>query len=153
MKVFVTGASRYIGGSIAARLIAAGHTVTGLAHSTATARKIEALGIEPVVGSLDDTRVLAASAERADAVVNAADSDHRGASSATTLDPLVWSRALPELRSAPISASTALSCALRCRPNDGKCARTHAWVCGLLERVSTLLQLDVAAKNLGSVGH
>jgi nucleoside-diphosphate-sugar epimerase len=79
MKVFITGASGYIGGSIAARLIAAGHAVTGLVRSATTARKIAARGIEPVIGSLDDARLLAANAERADAVVNAADSDHRGA--------------------------------------------------------------------------
>ena len=41
MMVFVTGASGYIGGSIAARLVAAGHRVTGLTRSP---EKAEAAG-------------------------------------------------------------------------------------------------------------
>lgn len=79
MKVFVTGASGYIGGTVAARLIQAGHTVAGLTRDHAKAENLARLGIQPVVGTLDDTPVLAEEAHRADAVVNAADSDHRGA--------------------------------------------------------------------------
>ncbi len=79
MKVFVTGASGYIGGSIAARLLAAGHGVTGLVRSEAKAGQLEAIGIEPVLGSLDDAPVLTEAARQADAVVNAASSDHRTA--------------------------------------------------------------------------
>jgi nucleoside-diphosphate-sugar epimerase len=79
MRVFVTGASGYIGGSIAARLLEAGHEVSGLVRSDTKAREIEALGIEAMPGSLDDAAVLTAAARRADAVVNAASSDHRTA--------------------------------------------------------------------------
>ena len=79
MKVFVTGASGYIGGSIAARLIEAGHSVTGLVRSETKAKSLEAIGIEPVLGSLDDALVLTAAAQRTEAVVNAASSDHRTA--------------------------------------------------------------------------
>ncbi len=79
MKVFLTGANGFIGGGVASALIAAGHAVRGLVRDTAKAALVEAQGIRPVVGSLDDARILEAEARAADAVVNAASSDHRGA--------------------------------------------------------------------------
>ncbi|MBB4908796.1 NAD-dependent epimerase/dehydratase family protein [Actinophytocola algeriensis] len=79
MHVFVTGAGGYIGGTVASRLVRAGHTVTGLTRDVATAADVARLGIQPVVGTLDDAAVLTEHACRADAVVNAADSDHRDA--------------------------------------------------------------------------
>ncbi len=79
MRVFVTGATGYIGGSIAARLLAAGHEVSGLSRDQAKADALAARGIEPVRGSLDDAAVLAEASRAADAVVNAASSDHRAA--------------------------------------------------------------------------
>ena len=60
MKVFITGASGYIGGSVAAALMAAGHAVSGLARSDASAAALEKRGIAPVRGSLDDAGALAA---------------------------------------------------------------------------------------------
>ena len=79
MKVFVTGPGGYIGGSVAARLVEAGHAVRGLVRSPERADAVRRFGIEPVLGSLDDGGLLAAEAGQADAVVNAASSDHRGA--------------------------------------------------------------------------
>jgi nucleoside-diphosphate-sugar epimerase len=79
MHVFVTGATGFIGGSVAVRLRAAGHTVSGLTRGGGKAEKLAESGIEPVIGTLDDSALLAARARDADAVVNAADSDHRGA--------------------------------------------------------------------------
>ncbi|MFD5557583.1 NAD-dependent epimerase/dehydratase family protein [Streptomyces sp. NPDC127068] len=79
MRVFVTGASGYIGGSVATRLVEAGHEVTGLARTEDRGKALRASGITPVSGTLDDADVLARAAREADAVVNAADSDHRGA--------------------------------------------------------------------------
>ena len=49
MKVFITGASGYIGGSIAARLIELGHEVLGLVRTEQRARETAALGLEPIV--------------------------------------------------------------------------------------------------------
>ncbi len=82
MRVFITGAGGYIGGTVAARLMAHGHRVTGLARSPERAEQLRNAGIEPVIGSLDDARVLADVARRTDAVINAADSDHRAAAEA-----------------------------------------------------------------------
>lgn len=90
MKVFCTGASGYIGGSVAAHLIAAGHQVTGLVRSSDKADAVRARGIEPVMGSLDDADVLARAAHAADVVVNAASADHK-ASVVAMLDALAGS--------------------------------------------------------------
>jgi nucleoside-diphosphate-sugar epimerase len=79
MKIFCTGASGYIGGSVAAHLIAAGHQVTGLVRSQDKADAVRKRGIEPVMGTLDDAAVLSQAAKAADAVVNAASADHKGA--------------------------------------------------------------------------
>jgi nucleoside-diphosphate-sugar epimerase len=78
VKVLVTGASGYIGGSVAAALLAAGHQVVGLVRSDERAREIGARGIEPLVGTLDDAGLLAAAARDADAVINAANAEHEG---------------------------------------------------------------------------
>ncbi|HKR41674.1 MAG TPA: NAD-dependent epimerase/dehydratase family protein [Paraburkholderia sp.] len=79
MKVFVTGAGGFIGGSIAAHLVRAGHTVRGLVRRPEQFADLEKLGITPVQGDLDDRATLMAEARAADAVINAASSDHRGA--------------------------------------------------------------------------
>ncbi|GBQ86850.1 NAD-dependent epimerase/dehydratase [Gluconacetobacter johannae DSM 13595] len=79
MKIFVTGASGYIGGSVAALLAGKGHEVRGLVRSPDKAAGVAAHGIIPVMGTLDDAALLMAEARAADAVINAADSDHQGA--------------------------------------------------------------------------
>lgn len=82
MKVFITGAGGFIGGTIAAHLARAGHEVRGLVRRAGQFADLEALGIAPVQGDLDDRDVLMREARAADAVVNAASSDHRGAAQA-----------------------------------------------------------------------
>jgi nucleoside-diphosphate-sugar epimerase len=79
MNVFVTGAAGFIGGSIATGLVQAGHNVTGLVRSAEQADELKALGMNAVIGTLDDSQLLAQQARAADAVINAASSDHRGA--------------------------------------------------------------------------
>jgi nucleoside-diphosphate-sugar epimerase len=90
MKIFCTGASGYIGGSVAAQLAAAGHQVTGLVRSGDKADAVRAFGIEPVMGTLDDAAVLARAAQAADVVINGASADHKGAVTAM-LDALAGS--------------------------------------------------------------
>ena len=82
MKIFIAGASGYIGGSVAAALIAAGHQVSGLARSDETAAALAKLGIRPVRGTLDDAEVLARAAHDADVTINAADAGHHAAAQA-----------------------------------------------------------------------
>lgn len=79
MRIFITGANGFIGGAVASALVLAGHTVRGLVRDEAKAAAVAAHGIDPVVGTLDEPALLQAEARAADAVINAASSDHRGA--------------------------------------------------------------------------
>jgi nucleoside-diphosphate-sugar epimerase len=72
MKVFLTGATGYIGGAVAERLQAAGHAVIGLARSDAAEQKLKARGIEARRGDLSDKSSLKAASQGADAVIHAA---------------------------------------------------------------------------------
>jgi nucleoside-diphosphate-sugar epimerase len=82
MKIFITGASGYIGGALAAALVADGHGVSGLARSDERGAALAARGIAPVHGTLDDSEVLAAAARAADVTINTANASHRGAAEA-----------------------------------------------------------------------
>ncbi|NEE03696.1 NAD-dependent epimerase/dehydratase family protein [Phytoactinopolyspora halotolerans] len=79
MNIFLTGATGYIGGSLVRRLVADGHSVRALHRGNSQADDVAGLGAEPVLADLDDGDTLAREACRADAVINAADSDHAGA--------------------------------------------------------------------------
>jgi len=76
MRVFITGATGYIGGSVATRLMQAGHGVIGLARSDEAAAALESRGIEPLRGDLNAYTPFVAVAQRVDAVINAANSDN-----------------------------------------------------------------------------
>lgn len=76
MKIFLTGASGYIGGSLAFALLSKGHEVRALTRSKKSAHEMEALGIVPVLGDLDNLELLKSEAFRADAVINTANADH-----------------------------------------------------------------------------
>ena len=75
MRIFVTGASGYIGGSIAAALINAGHSVVGLVRQTDKASQLALRGIQPLFGTLADLAEITKAAGAADAVINAANAD------------------------------------------------------------------------------
>lgn len=77
MKIFLTGASGYIGGSLAKKLIENGHSVLGLVRSRGKADQLQKLGLDPILGSLDDSDIVTEVAREANAVINAANSDHR----------------------------------------------------------------------------
>jgi len=72
MKVFVTGASGFLGSAITRTLISHGHTVTALSRSSASAAKLTSLGATPLPGSLEDLGLLTSAARDADAVIHVA---------------------------------------------------------------------------------
>jgi nucleoside-diphosphate-sugar epimerase len=72
MHVFVTGASGWIGSATVDELLAAGHEVTGLARSDASAAALQAKGARVRRGDLDDLASIRAGAEAAEAVIHLA---------------------------------------------------------------------------------
>jgi len=72
MRVFVTGASGWIGSATVDELLAAGHEVTGLARSDASAAALMAKGVHVRRGDLDDLASIRAGAEAAEAVIHLA---------------------------------------------------------------------------------
>lgn len=72
MRVFITGASGWIGSAVTDELLAHDHEVLGLARSDESAKAIEAKGAAAHRGDLEDPETLAAGAAAADAVIHLA---------------------------------------------------------------------------------
>src|SRR5947209_6106164 len=72
MRIFVTGATGWIGSAVAKELLNSAHEVTGLTTSPAGARKLEARGVKPLVGRLHDHALLEKAAAEADGAIHLA---------------------------------------------------------------------------------
>jgi nucleoside-diphosphate-sugar epimerase len=72
MRIFLTGATGFIGTRILPELLASGHEVIGLTRSDSGAKKLAAAGATPHLGTLENPAGLAKGAETADAVIHTA---------------------------------------------------------------------------------
>lgn len=72
MKIFITGATGYIGSAVAEAFARHGHAVWGLTRSKDKARELEAREIKPVIGTMETTSSYAQAAHEADVLIHCA---------------------------------------------------------------------------------
>ncbi len=98
MKVFLTGATGYVGSVVAEKLKGKGHKVIGLARNEAAETKLREKGIEPLHGDLKDVESLKRGASETDATIHTAFihdfSDYDGAVRTETAAVAAFSEAL-----------------------------------------------------------
>jgi nucleoside-diphosphate-sugar epimerase len=78
MRIFLTGATGYVGAAVLDSLVRAGHDVTALVRDTYKAARVAARGARPVVGNLADPESFRPSAEAQDGYIHAAYDDTPG---------------------------------------------------------------------------
>ena len=72
MRVFVTGATGYLGRAIAARLVKSGYEVHGMTRKSERAAALRAIGVRPLVGDITRPETWVAGLKNCDAVIHAA---------------------------------------------------------------------------------
>lgn len=72
MRIFVTGATGFIGSAVVPNLLKAGHSVIGMTRSAAGVKALEAAGATPHQATLEDPSTIQHGIEKADAVIHAA---------------------------------------------------------------------------------
>ena len=106
MRIFLTGATGYIGGAVLDALVKSGHVVTALVRDKEKARRVAKRGGHPVVGNLGDPDSFGSAAEAQDGYVLAAfDQSNRGPQiDRVTIDTILASARRP--RTAPVSPTS-----------------------------------------------